>query len=70
MKILIIGAGAWGTALAVSAAVSGRDVTLWARNAALLQTLQAERTNARYLPAIGLPASLQLAGGVTPLAAV
>ena len=68
MKILIIGAGAWGTALAVSAAVSGRDVTLWARNAALLQTLQAERTNARYLPGIALHASLQLAGGDTSLA--
>lgn len=68
MKILIIGAGAWGTALAVSAAVAGRDVTLWARNTALLQTLQAERTNARYLPGIALPASLQLAGGDTALA--
>ena len=62
MKILLIGAGAWGTALAVSAAVAGRDVTLWARNAALLQTLQAERTNTRYLPGIALPASVQLIG--------
>jgi glycerol-3-phosphate dehydrogenase (NAD(P)+) len=68
MKILLIGAGAWGTALAVSAAGAGRDVTLWARHAALMQTLQADRTNARYLPGIALPASLQLAGGDTPLA--
>ena len=68
MKILLIGAGAWGTALAVSAARAGRDVTLWARNASLLQQLQAERTNGRYLPGIALPASLQLAGGDTPLA--
>jgi glycerol-3-phosphate dehydrogenase (NAD(P)+) len=68
MKILLVGAGAWGTALAVSAAVTGRDVTLWARNAVLLQTMQADRTNARYLPGIALPASLQLAGGSTPLA--
>jgi glycerol-3-phosphate dehydrogenase (NAD(P)+) len=68
MKILIIGAGAWGTALAVSAAAAGRDVTLWARNAALLQTLRADRTNARYLPGISLPASVQLAGGATSLA--
>jgi glycerol-3-phosphate dehydrogenase (NAD(P)+) len=68
MKTLIIGAGAWGTALAVSAAGAGRDVTLWARNAALLQALQADRTNARYLPGMALPASLKLAGGTTPLA--
>ena len=37
MKILLIGAGAWGTALAVSAAGTGRDVTLWARNPTLLR---------------------------------
>ena len=67
MKILLIGAGAWGTALAVSAAVAGRDVTLWARNPALLQTLQADRTNARYLPGIALPASVRLLGGASPL---
>ena len=67
MKILIIGAGAWGTALAVSAAGTGRDVTLWARNAALLQTLQADRTNTRYLPGIALPGSVRLLGGLTPL---
>ena len=42
MKILLIGAGAWGTALAVSAACKGRDVTLWARSPALLQTLNAD----------------------------
>ena len=67
MKILLIGAGAWGTALAVSAAGAGRDVTLWARNPALLQTLQADRTNARYLPGIALPASVRLLGGASPL---
>ena len=68
MKILLIGAGAWGTALAVSAARAGREVTLWARQPALLQTLQAERTNTRYLPGVALPDSLQLAGSGSPLA--
>ena len=67
MKILLIGAGAWGTALAVSAASAGRDVTLWARNPALLQKLQADRTNTRYLPGIALPASVRLLGGASPL---
>ena len=68
MKILLIGAGAWGTALAVSAARAGREVTLWARQPALLQTLQAERTNTRYLPGVALPDALQLAGSGSLLA--
>ena len=67
MKLLVIGAGAWGTALAASAAAAQRPlqhtVTLWARDAALLQRLRSERVNSRYLPGIDLPASLQLAGG-------
>jgi len=67
MKILVIGAGAWGTALAVSSA-SRHQVTLWARNAAQLAGLQAARTNARYLPGIALPSSLVLQGGDVPLA--
>ncbi len=54
MKILVLGAGAWGTALAVSAA--GRhDVTLWARDAAQARSLRADRENRRYLPGIALP---------------
>ncbi|MBK5207001.1 MAG: NAD(P)-dependent glycerol-3-phosphate dehydrogenase [Polaromonas sp.] len=66
MKILVIGAGAWGTALAVNAAsnrVAGHQVTLWARNAALVKTLQTERVNTRYLPGIVLPDSLAVQGG-------
>ncbi|MEO7400606.1 MAG: NAD(P)H-dependent glycerol-3-phosphate dehydrogenase [Polaromonas sp.] len=69
MKILVLGAGAWGTALAVNAAcvVDGgkprHQVTLWARDAAQLKALQAERANTRYLPGIALPGSLLLQGG-------
>lgn len=65
MKILVIGAGAWGTALAINAAgsrVGGHRVTLWARNAALVKTLQTERANTRYLPGIVLPESLAVQG--------
>jgi glycerol-3-phosphate dehydrogenase (NAD(P)+) len=67
MKILVIGAGAWGTALAVSSA-SRHQVTLWARDAAQLENLKAGRVNARYLPGITLPPSLALQGGDAPLA--
>ena len=65
MKIVVIGAGAWGTALAVSAAGHRRanhDVTLWARDAAQATALQAVRENRRYLPEVALPASLQVLG--------
>ena len=62
MKIRVLGAGAWGTALAISA--SGRhEVGLWARDAAQLSAMQAERENRRYLPGVAFPASLQLVGG-------
>lgn len=65
MNLLVIGAGAWGTALAVSAArAQGRhQVNLWARDAAQVQAMQAERTNARYLPGIAFPEGLLVQGG-------
>ena len=66
MNIVLIGAGAWGTALAVSAAPR-HQVTLWARDAALVGAMQTRRENARYLPGIALPASLRLQGGVDAL---
>ncbi len=59
MKLVIVGAGAWGTALAVQAA-SRHEVTLWARDASLVQTLQQHRENKRYLPGCVLPASLHI----------
>ena len=63
MKSIVLGAGAWGTALAISSAKAGHEVTLWARSAATARTLQAECVNARYLPGVPLPDSLKLAGG-------
>ena len=65
MKIYVLGAGAWGTALALSAArvPDGHRVTLWARDRAQAEALQRDRCNARYLPGIGLPAGLQIASG-------
>ncbi len=70
MKIAVLGAGAWGTALAVSAAAGAgpaslarHQVTLWARDAEQLAAMQAQRLNTRYLPGIALPAALLLAGG-------
>ncbi len=62
MNIVVIGAGAWGTALAVNAA-SRHRVTLWARDAVLARALQTGRVNARYLPGIDLPDRLAVQGG-------
>ena len=73
MKIVVIGAGAWGTALAVGAAGHRRanhDVTLWARDAAQASALQAVRENRRYLPEVALPASLQVLGPSVPVGAL
>lgn len=69
MKISIFGAGAWGTALAVSAAnnVAGKQVqhpvTLWARDAEQAMQMQTTRKNARYLPQIVLPDALHIVHG-------
>ena len=57
MKIIVFGAGAWGTALAISAATR-HEVTLWARDVAQAQALRAAGENARYLPGVPLPPTL------------
>ena len=63
MKIAVLGAGAWGTALAISACqnpLARHTVTLWARDAEQVAAMQAQRCNQRYLPGISLPADLLL----------
>lgn len=55
----MLGAGAWGTALAVQAAAQ-HAVWLWGRDAAQVAQMQAEHANRRYLPEVALPAALTL----------
>jgi glycerol-3-phosphate dehydrogenase (NAD(P)+) len=59
MRLAVLGAGAWGTAISISLAAR-HAVTLWAREAALADAMQAQRVNARYLPDIALPAALKI----------
>jgi glycerol-3-phosphate dehydrogenase (NAD(P)+) len=59
MKISILGAGAWGTALAVQAAAR-HEVLLWARDDGACRAMAASRRNAHYLPDTELPAALRL----------
>jgi glycerol-3-phosphate dehydrogenase (NAD(P)+) len=59
MNITVLGAGAWGTALAAQA--SERHATcLWARDATQAQAMRTQRRNARYLPEIELPPALRI----------
>lgn len=58
-SIAVIGAGAWGTALAVLLARAGRGVTLWARDAAKAAATQENRINPR-LPDVALPPGLRI----------
>ncbi|MEY4754870.1 MAG: hypothetical protein RJA44_2545 [Pseudomonadota bacterium] len=59
IRISVLGAGAWGTALAAQAA-SRHPTCLWARDAAQAAAIAARHCNERYLPDIALPPQLQL----------
>ena len=58
MKTAVIGAGAWGTALAKVVHLNGGDVCLWGRNAEALAELGRAGRNQRYLPGVDLPRDL------------
>ncbi|MFN3789685.1 NAD(P)H-dependent glycerol-3-phosphate dehydrogenase [Massilia sp.] len=58
-KITVLGAGAWGTAVAIALAAR-HDVLLWGRNAEQMAQTQAARENLHYLPGYPLPASLRV----------
>ena len=55
MKVAVLGAGAWGTALAKLLAEKDGEVALWSRRAELCDAINATRENARYLPGVTLP---------------
>ena len=57
MKIAVLGAGAWGTAIGIYLGAR-HEVRLWARDAALVASLRADRSNRRYLPGFPMPSSL------------
>ena len=54
-RIAVVGAGAWGTALAVVAARAGHEVTLWGRDREAVAAMARARVNAARLPGIDLP---------------
>lgn len=58
-KVAVLGAGAWGTALAIHLAKVGHDVTLWGHRAEHVELLKSQGENAQYLPGIELPDNLR-----------
>ncbi|MBV9726748.1 MAG: NAD(P)-dependent glycerol-3-phosphate dehydrogenase [Gammaproteobacteria bacterium] len=60
--VAVLGAGSWGTALAIQFARSGRAVRLWGRDSARLAVMATERCNQRYLPGTPFPPALALQG--------
>lgn len=58
MNIGVLGAGAWGTALAIHFALHSHKVWLWTHNIQHVQQLQQQRQNQRYLPGFDLPENL------------
>ncbi len=58
--VTVLGAGGWGTALAVHLARAGHDTRLWARDAALAEEMMARRANVVYLPDVSFPDRLRV----------
>jgi glycerol-3-phosphate dehydrogenase (NAD(P)+) len=59
--IAVLGAGAWGTALALAAIVAGRRTSLWVREEDVLADLKQGRGN-RFLPGVAIPKELEVTG--------
>ena len=64
--VAALGAGSWGTALAVLLARNGVPTTLWGRTPQSVVDMAMARRNARYLPDLAFPDSLQLSGALEP----
>lgn len=64
--VCVLGAGAWGTALAVHAARCGHAVELWTRRAEHAAALAERRENARYLPGVALPPEIRVTARLAP----
>lgn len=64
-RIAIIGAGAWGTALALAAERAGRQVTLWTRDPDHADAMTRTRENTKRLPGARLPSSIQITSSLS-----
>ena len=69
MKIAVLGAGAWGTGMALQLA-QRHKVQLWSREADVAEAMQHKRYNQRYLPDLRLPESIEAHAGTAHVADV
>ena len=65
----IVGGGAWGTALGVSARRAGRDVILWAYEPETVAEINATHRNALYLPGVALDPAIKATAKLSEIAA-
>lgn len=60
--IAILGGGAWGTALALTAARAGHEARLWARDAQIVESVNTRNSNPSYLPGVGFDVKISAGG--------
>ena len=65
MRVTVVGAGAWGTALAKHLAEKQLAVSLWAHEPEVVHSIAQQRENALYLPGVRLPATLTATNGLS-----
>ena len=65
MQVAVIGAGSWGTALAIIAGRAGHDVALWSRNEAVVEAINRAHTNALYLTEASIPERVHASGNLS-----
>jgi glycerol-3-phosphate dehydrogenase (NAD(P)+) len=63
-RLAVVGAGSWGTALAVSLASRFDSISLWARDARIAREIERSRQNERYLPGLTLPANVAVSSEI------
>jgi glycerol-3-phosphate dehydrogenase (NAD(P)+) len=67
-RVAVIGAGAWGTAIALAACRAGRAVVLWMRDPERADALRRDRENSRYLPGVRLDDGIEVTADLARVA--
>lgn len=68
MRVAVIGAGSWGTALAIHASRAGNTVEIWGRNEQTVEAINGEHENAAYLPGVAIPEAVRATSDLTSIA--
>lgn len=63
-KITVIGAGGWGTAMAMLLDINGHDVSLWSHDNSIIQNIEKNQINIDYLPDVHIPNSIKVTNNI------